>query len=255
MAGEVIPALFMGLCMYNRQKVTAVIPALNESEAIAGVVSGLLGLQCDGKPLVDEVIVGDNGSSDDTVTKALAAGAQVVQEQRKGYGWACKKAISASSGKGYFVFVDGDASVAVSEVVALLDSLDENTLVIGARQAGQSYQDKSMTWAQRVGTALVCKLVSYLWSPITDVGPFRAIHSYDLARLNMRGSRYQWTVEMQIKALQHGIRVVEVPVSSLRRKGRSKISGTVRGTIGAGLGMLSMVVERYLVERLGLLRP
>lgn len=231
--------------MYQQLHITAIIPALNEELAISQVVQGLLALQdISGRPIVDTVIVADNGSTDATAALAKAAGAQVVFEPQRGYGAACLAAINQITATDVVVFVDGDGSVNIQQLSYLLAHIANGAdLVIGSRTLGY-IQAGAMTWAQRVGTVLVATVIAWLWSAkVSDLGPFRAIRDPALQALAMQDTSYGWTVEMQVKALQLDFTVVEIPVDCLVRLGKSKISGTVRGVFGAAIGMLGMVVR------------
>lgn len=242
--------------MYQNLHITIIIPALNEEQAIAQVVGNLLALHGpSGRPLVDTVIVADNGSTDATAALAKAAGAYVVFEPQRGYGAACLAAIGQITATDVVVFVDGDGSVNPLQVGHLLAHIANGAdLVIGSRTQGY-IQTGAMTWAQQVGTALVAAIIGLLWSAkVTDLGPFRAISEPALQALGMQDTSYGWTVEMQVKALQLGFTVVETPVDCLVRLGKSKISGTVRGVFGAAIGMLGMVIRLWWRQRRGDLR-
>jgi glycosyltransferase involved in cell wall biosynthesis len=201
--------------------------------------------------LVDDLIVVNNGSTDNTAEIAKCAGANVFSEFRQGYGYACLRGIEQLEREGLHapsvvVFVDGDHSVDVNQLVLLLQSIAEgNDLVVGSR-ARCLQESQSMGPHQQFGNDLASSLIALLWNqPVTDLGPFRAIRYAALQQLNMQDQGFGWTAEMQIKVIQAGLSYKEVPVSSLRRIGVSKISGTVRGTIGAGIGIFSMVFKLY----------
>lgn len=235
--------------MRNDRTVYAIIPALNEAEAIAAIVNDLHALRDDdGHPLIHRVIVADNGSTDGTGQLALAAGATVVQEPRRGYGYACMAGIAAAGDADVLLFVDGDNSVVIQETSSLLAAIDHGAdLAIGSRI---NIEPGSMTFPQRFGNGLACFITRLLWHvPISDLGPFRAIRRTSLYHLDMKDMTYGWTVEMQIKAFQCGQHVTEVPVSIRCRIGRSKVSGTVRGVIGAGIGIFSMIAKLWWRER------
>ena len=235
--------------MRKKCTVYAIIPALNEAEAIVGVVNDLHALRDNtDRPLIDRVIVADNGSTDGTGALALAAGATVIKEPRRGYGYACMAGIAAANDADILLFVDGDNSIVIQETLSLLTAIDLGAdLVIGARI---SIEPGAMTAPQRFGNWLACFITRRLWHvPISDLGPFRAIRKTELHRLDMKDMTYGWTIEMQIKAFQCGQQVTEVPVSIRCRIGRSKVSGTVRGVIGAGVGILSMIAKLWWRER------
>ncbi|KJV07251.1 glycosyltransferase family 2 protein [Methylocucumis oryzae] len=231
--------------MYQQLHITAVIPALNEELAISQVVQDILALQdAVGRPVVDTVIVADNGSTDATATLAKAAGASVVLAAQRGYGAACLAAINQISATDVVVFIDGDGSVNAQQIPYLLARIAAGAdLVIGSRTLGY-VEAGAMTWSQQVGTALVASIINVLWSAtVTDLGPLRAIRYPGLKALDMQDTRYGWTVEMQVKALQLDFALVEIPVDCRVRLGKSKISGTVRGVFGAAMGMVGMVVR------------
>lgn len=230
--------------MYSGLHITAVIPALDEAEAIADVVADLVALHNEaGLAVIDDIIVADNGSIDDTAALAVQAGARVTHQFRRGYGATCLAALATIEEADVVLFVDGDRSVRVNQTFRLLDAIVAGAdLVIGSRILGQ-VEPGAMTWPQRIGNRLVAGLITLIWrTPVSDLGPFRAIRLPALKRLDMQDSAYGWTVEMQVKALQHGLLIREVPVDCLVRIGRSKVSGTVRGVFGAACGMLGTVL-------------
>lgn len=234
--------------MYCNQLIAVVIPALNEVSNIRYVVQSLKSLKNESNlGLVDDVIVCDNGSHDNTAALALLSGATVVHEPQRGYGAACIKALSAVKHADIIVFVDADRSIDVQQLALLLNPLCLGSkskavdLVIGSRSKGV-IEDGSMTWPQRAGTRLATWLIRSLWcTDTTDLGPFRAIKARALNQLDMRDQKFGWTVEMQLKAIQHQLTTIEVPVRSIKRHGKSKISGTLAGTIGAAYGILSTI--------------
>lgn len=230
------------------ERVVAVIPALNEAAAIALVVAAARAEKYDGAPLFDTIIVADNGSDDDTAALARAAGARVVAAAPRGYGAACLAGIAAAADADVIVFIDGDASVDLSETHLLLEHLRTGAdLAIGVRRSASA---NAMSMPQRAGNRLATALVRLLWrTSVHDLGPFRAVRRTALARLAMGDQSYGRTVEMQVKAIQQGLSLVEVPVSLRPRIGRSKISGTVTGVIGAALGIFSMIARLWLAER------
>lgn len=250
---------------YKNQNVAVVIPAHNEALCITKVVEGFKGLcNSDGQALVDTVVVCSNGSTDNTSELARLAGAKVVQEFRLGYGFACLRAMAAlrqtqsaenlqdaelSTAPDIVVFADGDHSVKPNEIIQLLDSiLANNDLVVGNRVT-QLQEREALSPHQRFGNALASALIRFIWNqPISDLGPFRAIRYSKLLQLDMRDKRFGWTVEMQVKAIQAGMRYAEVPVTTLRRVGKSKISGTIRGTIGAAIGIFGKIFQLYVRE-------
>ena len=201
-----------------------------------------------GQPAVHLVIVADNGSTDGTGQLALNAGATVIRETRRGYGYACMAGIAAAGDADILLFVDGDNSVVIQEAASLLAAIDCGAdLVIGSRI---NVESGAMTPPQRFGNWLACFITRFIWSvPISDLGPFRAARRTSLDHLGMKDMTYGRTVEMQIKAFQCSQQVVEVPVSLRCRIGHSKVSGTVRGVIGAGFGIFSMIAKLWWRER------
>jgi len=219
-------------------RIVVVIPALDEEQAIGEVVRSI-------PRVVGEVIVVDNGSRDRTAEVARAAGATVVAEPRRGYGQACLTGIAAADAADLVVFLDGDRSDEpgqLTEIVApILDGRAD--LVIGSRSLGRRAPG-AQPWHAVLGTRLCVGLMNLLTGArATDLGPFRAISAEALRRLEMRDRNYGWTVEMQVKAARAGLRVVEVPVDYRPRVGKSKVSGTVRGTIGAGTKIIATILH------------
>ncbi len=217
------------------QPIVAVIPAYNEAEAIGEVVRATLALK-----IFARVIVADNASTDGTGDCARQAGAHVVFEPQRGYGAACLAALAAIGDARTVVFIDGDCSVDVVQTARLLQALNDGAdLAIGVRVNGRT---QGMTLPQRFGNDLASGLIRLLWRVrVSDLGPFRAVRVAALRQIDMRDRAYGWTVEMQVKAIQLGLRVAEVPVDVRPRVGVSKISGTVHGVIGAALGIFGMI--------------
>lgn len=231
--------------MYKDRKVGVVIPALNEALAIAKVVNDLYALKdVQGACVIDEVVVCDNGSSDNTAAIAQASGAVVVNQSTPGYGIACLTAIGALSPCDIVLFVDADDSCTITQALDLLEGIVRGAnLVIGSRTLG-TIDKGALTPLQRFGNGLSSMLIKALWQhPITDLGPFRAITSSALRQLDMQDKTFGWTVEMQVKAIQLSMITKEVAVDSKVRIGESKISGTLKGSIGAGVGILSMIAK------------
>ena len=237
--------------MYHNRVVAVVIPALNEEQSIHKVIADLKSLTetSSSLPLIDDIVVCDNGSSDSTALLAKAAGAKVISEPEPGYGRACLAGIAALQSPDIVVFVDADHSATVSEVTLMLEQILQGAdLVIGSRSLG-TQQRGAMNIQQRFGNWLASKLIHFLWQhPITDLGPFRAISYRALEKLSMQDKTFGWTVEMQVKAIQNHMKVSEVPVSTMKRVGRSKISGTISGTIGAAIGIFGMIFNLYSQE-------
>jgi uncharacterized protein len=219
--------------MRNGSRVGAVIPALNEEQSIGKVLSAI-------PEWVDEVVVADNGSSDRTAEIAEEYGAHVVHEPRRGYGAACLAGIGRLKDSDIILFLDGDYSDHPEESAALVDPIaaDKADMVIGSRVLGNR-EVGALTPQARFGNWLACLLMRIFWKAhFTDLGPFRAIGFDAFTGLHMRDLDYGWTVEMQIKAARAGLRMLEVPVSYRKRIGKSKVSGTLRGVIGAGTKIL-----------------
>ncbi len=201
------------------------------------------------------VVVVDNGCRDRTVARAEAAGAVVVAERERGYGAACLTGIAALAARGapdVVLFLDGDGADDPADLPALLAPLAAGRadLVLGSRtMTGARAEPGALLPQQRFGNWLATRLLAGLHGAHhTDLGPYRAIRWAALERLAMRDRGFGWTIEMQIKAAQRGLRVVEVPCAWRRRRGgASKISGTIRGTVGAGWTILSTVVRYSLV--------
>lgn len=230
--------------MYKNARIGVVIPALDEEKAIALVIGDI-------PTWVDEIVVADNGSRDRTAEIAREEGARVVQERERGYGAACQAGIAALRLADIVVFLDGDRSDDASEMGVLVDPIagGRADFVLGSRVAGKPARG-SLTPQQRFGNWLACRLIRLFWgAAFTDLGPFRAIRRDTLRGLRMTDRKYGWTVEMQIKAARRGVRTLEVPVSYRPRIGASKISGTLRGSVKAGAGILGMIARSALSQR------
>lgn len=222
--------------------IKVIIPAYNEEDSIANVIKDI-------PTIVDEVIVVNNNSNDDTAKNAENAGATVLTETNKGYGYACLKAmdyISKQTKKtDIVVFLDGDYSDYPEELSKLIEPIVNNNidLVIGARRR-ELRAEHSMTPQQVFGNWLATFLMKMLYGArFTDLGPFRAIKYEKLVALHMEDKTYGWTVEMQLKALKQKLSYVEVPVKYRKRIGISKVSGTIKGTIFAGFKILSWIFK------------
>lgn len=223
----------------TRLRVMVVIPAFNEARSIGLVVGDLP------KDRVEEVVVVNNASTDETEANARAAGATVLREERKGYGWACLRGIAYAREvwPDVLVFLDGDYSDHPEEIVRLLEPIErgEADFVIGSRMLGER-EPGAMLPQALFGNRLACGLMRLIWGArYTDLGPFRAIQFSALLALGMQDTTYGWTVEMQIKAVRAGLRYTEVPVSYRRRVGVSKITGTLTGTVKASYKILWMI--------------
>ncbi len=231
--------------MSNLSQVVVVIPALNEQESLPLVLADL--------PSSCTVIVADNGSTDDTAVAARDAGAIVVCEPQRGYGAACLSALAhldhlITNGRTaplIVAFVDADYSDHPDELPLILEPIfsDRADLVIGSRLRG-ARERASMPAQSIYGNRLACFLIRILFGVrYSDLGPFRAIRYSSLKQLEMSDQNYGWTVEMQIKAARAQIRITEVPVKYRRRIGKSKISGTISGTIKAGSKILFLIAK------------
>ena len=221
-----------------------IIPALDEEITLPKVLAAIP------RDLIRHIVVADNGSRDGTARVAKEGGAIVVPESERGYGAACLAGIAwtraLAEPPDAIAFLDGDGADDPRELAAVLAPIAEGRadLVIGSRALGRR-EAGSLTPQQRFGNALAVALIRLLRGHrYTDLGPFRAIRATSLARLEMADRDYGWTVEMQMKALSRGLRVVEVPVSHHRRAGgQSKISSTLRGTLGAGHKILTTIAR------------
>jgi glycosyltransferase involved in cell wall biosynthesis len=220
-------------------RIVAVIPALNEAPSIGMVVRGLLAHHAG---VLHQIVVVDNGSTDGTAAIALEAGATVVSEPRRGYGYACLAGVRAAEGAEIVVLVDGDAADDPADLPRVLGPLLDGTadLVVGSRALG-AREPGSMTPHQVFGNWLAATLMRRLYGvAVTDLGPFRAIRRADLLALEMREMTYGWSVEMMVKAARRGLRYQEVPVTYRRRAGGvSKVAGTIGGSVRAGWCILS----------------
>jgi len=221
--------------------VDVVIPALDESLSLPLVLADLP------RTLVRDVVVVDNGSKDGTGAAAASLGCVVVDEPRRGYGSACLAGLAHLAARDdppdLVAFLDADHSDHAEELPRLLAPFlsGRADLVVGSRALG-TREPGALLLQQRLGNALATFLIRRLYGVrVTDLGPFRVIRWDALARLGMSDRDYGWTAEMQVKALKLGLQYAEVPVSYRRRTGRSKIAGTLRGTIGAGFKILTTV--------------
>lgn len=245
---------------FNALRIVVVIPAYNEVQSIGRVIGDI-------PKWVNEVVVVDNGSTDGTGEVARACGATVVVAKERGYGAACLAGLGylgvgdevagvggvggVGSGVGQavdvVVFVDGDYADDLREMGEMVRPLVEREaeIVIGSRVLGEMERG-AMTWAQRFGNWLACFLVRRLFGyRMTDLGPFRAVRMDALSALHMNDKTYGWTVQMQLRAIKQKLRMIEVPVRYRKRIGKSKISGTVKGVIGAGYKIITTIFREY----------
>lgn len=226
----------------ERRQAALIVPALDEEPVIArtlaSIPAGLFAL----------VIVADNGSTDGTAEAARRAGATVVSIPQRGYGAACLAALAALPPEIEAVaFMQADASEDPAEAAALLSPIFDGRadLVLGSRVLGGGAAAGALLPHQRFGNWLATALIRLIWRHrYSDLGPFRAIGVDALRRLHMRDRNYGWTVEMQIKALRHGLRVMEIPVRyGVRAAGTNKVSGNLRASVRAGVKILWVVAR------------
>ena len=222
--------------------IKVIIPAYNEENAIVKVIQDI-------PSIVDEIIVVDNNSSDQTAKNAREAGAKVLTELKRGYGNACLKGMDYVSKQAtkpnIIVFLDGDFSDYPEELTKLIAPIINNNIdfVIGAR-VSEFREQGSMTSPQIFGNWLATSLMSLFFnSKFTDLGPFRAIKYHKLLALKMEDNTYGWTVEMQFKALKNNYSYLEIPVKYRNRIGVSKVSGTIKGAIFAGVKILYWIFK------------
>jgi glycosyltransferase involved in cell wall biosynthesis len=226
-------------------RVSVIIPTHNEAQAIGRVLADLP------SNLVTEVLVVDSNSSDGTPEVAERMGARVIPEPRRGYGRACLTGLAAANSPDVVVFLDGDYSDRPSESPILLAPILEGRadIVLGSRLHERNSAE-ALPWHQVFGNRLAARLIRLLYRvKITDLGPFRAARADVLRALALEETTYGWAVEMILKGALAGYRVVEVPVSYYPRIGKSKISGTLKGTVGAGWFILSLIVRYYFRHR------
>jgi len=223
-------------------KIKVIIPAYNEADSIMSVINDI-------PDMVDEIIVVSNNSNDDTEINAKQAGATVLSEYRKGYGYACLKGmehIADSDQKpDIIVFLDGDYSDYPEELTQIVAPIlnDDLDFVIGAR-VKRLREEGSMTFPQIFGNWLATSLMRlFFGAKFTDLGPFRAIKYDKLLALEMEDKTYGWTVEMQLKVLKQKMTYTEIPVNYRNRIGVSKVSGTLKGAIFAGLKILGWIFK------------
>jgi glycosyltransferase involved in cell wall biosynthesis len=228
-----------------RVRVSVIIPTHNEAQAIGRVLADLPSY------LVTEVIVVDSNSTDGTPDLAREMGAQVIQEPRRGYGRACLTGLANTQSPDVVVFLDGDYSDRPSELPIILAPIIEGRadITLGSRFGGKS-NPGALPWHQSFGNRLAAGLIRLLYGvEVSDLGPFRAGRADVLRALALEEATYGWAVEMIVKGAIAGSRIVEVSVSYYPRIGKSKISGTVKGTVGAAWFILSRIVRYYFRRR------
>ncbi|MCW8816902.1 MAG: glycosyltransferase family 2 protein [Ignavibacteriaceae bacterium] len=224
--------------MIDDNQIVVIIPAYNEEESLPLVLYDI-------PDFVDEIIVANNGSTDNTYEVAKKTGATVVNEDEKGYGAACLKAMEKIKDEKFdiVVFLDGDYSDYPEEMNLVVEPIvkDDYDLVIGSRIIGK--KGKGAMLPQAIfGNWLSSFLINLFWKyKFTDLGPFRAIKYSSLIKLNMKDRNFGWTVEMQIKAAKQKLKTIEVPVSYRKRIGQSKVTGTFKGTIKASTKILWLI--------------
>lgn len=222
-------------------KTAVIIPAYNEESSIAKVIFDIP------KNIVDEVIVVNNNSTDNTAAAAGKAGATVLSETFQGYGAACLTGIEYCRNKNFdiIVFLDGDYSDYPEEIPQLLKPIveDDFDFVIGSRVLGER-EKGALPFQSQVGSIIAGVLINYFWKfKYSDLGPFRAIKFNKLLEMQMLDKWYGWTVEMQIKAAQNKYKIKEVPVKYRKRIGKSKVTGTIKGTVMASIIILSTIFK------------
>jgi len=226
-------------------RVSVIIPTRNEAQAIGRVLADLP------SDLVSEVIVVDSNSTDGTPDIASRMGAHVISEGRRGYGQACLTGLACANSPDVVVFLDGDYSDRPAELPLLLAPIVEGwaDITIGSRLAGPRTPG-ALPWHALFGNWLAATLISNLYGvKISDLGPFRAARANVLRAIELEETTYGWAVELIIKGAIQGFRIAEVPVSYHPRIGQSKISGTLRGTIGATWFILSRIARYYFRQR------
>lgn len=226
---------------------SVIIPAINEGESLGQVLALI------DRSLVDEIILVDGGSTDNTVAVAEASSAKVIIEPRPGYGRACATGVANAAGD-ILVFMDADGADDPHQILNLIGPIlsGEGNLVLGSRIAG-NIATGAMPWHQRFGNWLSARLIQVLYGlPITDLSPFRAVLYSKLLELDMMEMTYGWPTEMITKAARNGWKIVEIPVNYYPRlAGKSKISGTLKGTILATYFILSTILKYARKENSG----
>jgi glycosyltransferase involved in cell wall biosynthesis len=232
---------------YKNQQIACIIPARDEAKSIGYVIKDLQQLKNEkNQLLIDKIVVCDNGSVDKTVAIAQALKVEVIHQPKPGYGIACLTALTQTNDADIILFMDGDHAFRAAQATILIDSIVNGAdLAIGSRALGD-VEMGALTLPQRFGNWLACHLIQRIWHrTISDLGPFRAISQKALKKLAMENEDFGWTIEMQIKAIQQEMTIIERPVDTYCRLGHSKISGTIKGTVRAGIGILSMIMKLW----------
>ena len=223
-------------------RISVIIPAYNEEDSIGLVLDALP------QNLIHEIIVVDNNSTDDTARAAREKGARVVAEKRRGYGSACLKGISELDNPDIVVFLDGDFSDYPEEIIQLVEPIEsgKKDFVLGSRMLIPESRSALLPQSRYGNQLAVFLMRLFFRHKFTDLGPFRAIRYESLKAIAMQDVNFGWTVEMQIKAVKKGLRIMEIPVKYRERVGVSKITGTFSGTIKAGAKII-YTIFKYLM--------
>ena len=223
-------------------RISVIIPAYNEEDSIGLVLDALP------QNLIYEIIVVDNNSTDDTARAASEKGARVVAEKRRGYGSACLKGISELDNPDIVVFLDGDFSDYPEEIIQLVEPIEsgKKDFVLGSRMLIPESRSALLPQSRYGNQLAVFLMRLFFRHKFTDLGPFRAIRYESLKAIAMQDANFGWTVEMQIKAVKKGLRIMEIPVKYRERVGVSKITGTFSGTIKAGAKII-YTIFKYLM--------
>jgi len=225
----------------DQVRVSIVIPTHNEALAISRVLADLP------SEIVTEVLVVDSNSTDGTPEIAAKMGARVIREPRRGYGRACLTGFDAANNPDVVVFLDGDYSDRPAELSRILAPITEGRadIMLGSR-LGKQRTRGALPWHAAFGNRLAAGLIRLLYGvKISDLGPFRAARADVLRELDLVEATYGWAVEMILKGALREFRILEVPVSYFPRIGKSKISGTLKGTLGAAWFIVSLIVRYY----------
>ena len=224
-------------------KSVVIIPAYNEEQSIAKVIDDIP------KGIVSEIIVVNNNSNDNTETIARNAGANVLHEKQKGYGASCLKGLNylQKNIPDIVVFLDGDYSDYPEEIIDLIKPIEyeDYDFVLGSRVIGER-EKGALPLQSRIGSVIAGELIKLFWKvKYTDLGPFRAIKYNKLLELEMQDTWFGWTVEMQIKAAKKNYKILEIPVRYRKRIGKSKVTGTLRGTVMASLIIMKTIFSEF----------